>query len=229
MSGRMATGQRTEHSSAVHGIVRSIARPDASRTYAGRFTAFTDMIYLAFMVLVGCLPLVTGFVAIAAGADLWRERQMRDATVGWRAYASRWRAGARSPGLLAVPTLVVVFVLADLAVAGAPAVPTPMRWAVLAASCLVGGALLLGAGAWRPGLGLREVVRSTVAQVQADPLGPVLAAAAVAIIAVFGWWISPVLFLAPGLAAQSAAGLAARTTPVLPVMATSSVGSSRTD
>src|SRR3954466_2323146 len=97
-------------------LMRSIARPDANRTYRGRFVAFTDALLLGVLVLIGSLGVVTWFVALTAGARLARTRETEDATIGWRTYWRAWRDAAASGllGSFVAPALVLIVLAVDL-------------------------------------------------------------------------------------------------------------------
>lgn len=191
-------------------MIGRVLYPSAERMYAGRFTAFTDVLYLALMVLVGSLALVTLFVSVAAGADLLRARAARDVTVTWGAYCRRWWQGVRRPGLLLLPSAVIALVSVDLMLA--PHLPggEAGTWPVVAVAVLVVALTLRAAGTWRPGAGVREVCARSVSAVQRDPIGLLLIVAALGCLTAIVAWVHVLAFAVPGLLALAAAGVDAR-------------------
>ncbi|MGC5165274.1 hypothetical protein [Luteimicrobium sp. DT211] len=190
--------------------LRWLRRPDAHRTYSGRFVAFTDALLLGALVVVGSLPVITWFVALAAGADLARAREEGDVTVGVRTYASRWVAALRSGASgVVVPTLALVLLLVDAfavrAGLGAPAV------VAAALATLVGAAVALRVAVqWRPGTRWPDAARSGLQVARDDVVGTGLLVAAVVVVAVLVRWIPPLVVVVTGPLCVAAAAVSAR-------------------
>jgi hypothetical protein len=142
----------------------------------GRLALLAESLLLGVLVFLAALPLVTAFVAVAAGCVLLRE----GLRVNPRTYLAALVAVARAgPTGFAVPVVVGAVLLLDLAAvrAGVPghrvlAVVLPILAAFL-------GALALRAAAgWRPGAGGLSTIRTAGAAASADPYGTALLAGA---------------------------------------------------
>ncbi|MEL7977780.1 hypothetical protein AAG589_18080 [Isoptericola sp. F-RaC21] len=191
-------------------LVRRLRRPDAHRTYAGRFVAFTDALLLGMLVVAGALPVVTWFVALAAGADLVRSREERDVTVGARQYARRWVAALRSGAAgVVVPTLALLVVIAD-AYAVRAGLGGPAAFAATAAAVVVGTIALRVAAAWRPSTSWADAARDGMVHAREDLPGTALLAVAVLIVAALVQWIPPLLVVVAGPLCVAAAAVTAR-------------------
>ncbi|GAA5195763.1 hypothetical protein [Microbacterium jejuense] len=192
-------------------LMRSIARPDAHRTYRGRFVAFTDALLLGVLVLLGSLAVVTWFVAIAAGARVARLRETEDATVGWRTYWRAWRDAATSGlvGSFLVPALVLGVLAADLFAVRAGLDAAATGAAAISAVVLATVALRTAAE-WRPGVRWAEALRTAVGRASTDLSGTALLAAAVVGVALIVTWVPPIAIAAGGPLCVAAAAVRAR-------------------
>ncbi|MCO5953634.1 hypothetical protein [Microbacterium yannicii] len=192
-------------------LMRSIARPDAHRTYRGRFVAFTDALLLGVLVLLGSLPVVTWFVAVAAGARLARLRETEDATVGWRTYWKAWRDAAASGfvGSFLVPVLVLGVLAADLFAVRA-GLDAPATAAAAISAIVLATVALRTAAEWRVGIAWSEAVRAAVSRASTDLSGTALLATAVVGVALIVTWVPPVAIAAGGPLCVAAAAVRAR-------------------
>jgi hypothetical protein len=186
-------------------------RPDVGRLYAGRFTAFADALLLGALVALGSLPVATWFVALAAAADLARDRESRDVTVGLRSYGERWIQALRTGWAgVVVPTLGLVVVAADLLAVGAgldqPAFLAPAALAGL----LVGALTVRCAAAWRPGRTWRACLDDALRESRDDPAGTALLAGAVLAAALLARSVPPTAVVVPGLLALAGAAVRSR-------------------
>lgn len=183
-------------------------RPDAGRLYAGRFTAFADMLFLGLLVTVGSLGIVTWFVALAAGADLARQRETHDVTVSVRTYAARWKAALRTGwGGVVVPTAGLLVLVIDAFAVGA-GLDQPQVVVPLTVAAVVAGALALRcAAAWRPGRTWRVCVEDALRAARDDVRGTALLAGAVLVGGLLVVSVPPIGLVVPGLLALAGAAL----------------------
>lgn len=189
----------------------SARRPDAGRLYAGRLTSFADMLLLGLLVTVGSLPVVTWFVALAAGADLARQRETHDVTIGVRTYMSRWKAALRTGWAgIVVPTAGLLVLAIDLFAVAAgldqPQVVVPLT----AAAVLAGGLAVRCAASWRAGRTWRACLEDALRAARDDVPGTLLLAGAVLVAGLLVLWVPPVGLIVPGLLALAGAALGLR-------------------
>jgi hypothetical protein len=186
-------------------------RPDAGRLYTGRFTAFADMLLLGVLVTLGSLPVVTWFVALAAGADLMRQRETHDVTIGVRTYASRWTAALRTGWAgVVVPTAGLLVLAIDVFAVGA-GLDQPQVVVPLTAAAVVAGALALRcAAAWYAGRTWRACVEDALREAREDVPGTVLLTGAILVAGLLVAWVPPIGVIVPGLLALAGAALGLR-------------------
>lgn len=192
-------------------LMRSIARPDADRTYRGKFVAFTDALLLGVLVLIGSLAVVTWFVAISAGARVARLRETDDATVGWRTYWRAWRDAATNgfAGSFLVPVLVLGVLAIDLFAVRAGLDAAAAVAATVSAVALLTVALRTAAQ-WQPGRRWADALRAAAGEASNDLIGTALLAAAVIGVALIVVWVPPIAISAGGPLCVAAAAVRVR-------------------
>ncbi|NCT91243.1 hypothetical protein GXB85_09810 [Cellulomonas sp. APG4] len=161
---------------------------------------------------VASIPVVTAVPALAAGAGHLRAHLAGETdSIGGllrrlvTALRGLWAVG------LAVPALLLVLAFdAWLAATGAlPGGPVVSGVCALVAVAAVVVPLRL-AGTWRPGVAARSAIGEAVRACLRDPVGTVLLAAAVGVVAVVVWMLVPLVLIAPGLLALAALGVEER-------------------
>jgi hypothetical protein len=147
----------------------------------GRLALLAESLLLGVLVFLAALPLVTAFVAVAAGCVLLRE----GIRVNPRTYlAALVAVGRAGPAGFAVPVVVGVVLLLDLAAVRAGVPGHRVLAAVLPILAAGLGVLALRAAAgWRPGAGWLTVIRTAGAAMPSDLYGTALLAGA-AVVAV---------------------------------------------
>jgi uncharacterized membrane protein YesL len=178
----------------------------------GAFALFGEVLLTGLLITVAGLPVVTLPAALAAGIrHLHRHLNAEQSHVAtfWR----EWRAAFRSSVMLGVATAALAIVLTvDITLANSGVLPgclivVVIGWVGLVAA---GTALLVAAAAWSPEPGWRTAYRSIPTTLITDPLGVAILAAAVILVGVITWMLTPLVIAGLGCAALAAISVPVR-------------------
>ncbi|GAA3032471.1 hypothetical protein [Streptosporangium longisporum] len=150
----------------------------------GRLELLAESLVLGLLMFLASLPVVTAFVALAAGCALLRDRE--EVSVGVRPYWARLRQVARSgpAGFLAPAAVAGALLLDGVAVrAGVPGHQV-LSYLVPALAVVAGALALRVAVAWRPGTSWPDAARTAADHLAGDRYGTALLAAAVPVAAI---------------------------------------------
>ncbi|WP_410808896.1 hypothetical protein [Micromonospora sp. 067-2] len=183
-----------------------------ARDLAGGLAWLADVLVVGLLVAVTALPVVTAYVATAAGVLALRKRAERGSgvTVG-RYLRAFWAVARSSPWPYAVVPVLAALALAELtAVASGLPGARLMGPALVVALALVVAVLLRTAAQWRPGMSWPAAAESALARVRADPGGTLLLLAATLVVGLLAVSVPLLLPLLPGLPAFAAVAVEAR-------------------
>jgi len=168
---------------------------------AGAFALLGEVLWVGVLVAVTSIAIITAPAAIAAGVrHLERHLQARETSVrsyfrDVRSALDLWGFGIGAVGAVVVGALVLqLAVMPQSGIPGALAV-TVVSGALLLVILVL---LMLACASWSPSRGWRHALVSSVQRATADPQGALLAAVAIALTAVAGWQLPPLIVPALG-------------------------------
>ena len=168
---------------------------------AGAFALLGEVLWVGVLVAVTSIAIVTAPAAIAAGVrHLERHLQARETSVrsyfrDVRSALDLWGFGIGAVGAVVVGALVL-----QLAVVPQSGIPGALAVTVVSGALLlvILVLLMLACASWSPSRGWRHALVSSVQRATADPQGALLAAVAIALTAVAGWQLPPLIVPALG-------------------------------
>ncbi|GAA2437353.1 hypothetical protein [Streptomyces macrosporus] len=188
------------------------ADPAERGPLAARFALFAECLLAGVWLLVAALPLVTALPAFAAACGHLR-RYLDAERAGWREFGADLRTALRRGLRFSLLWWAALALLAfDLRVVSSgvlPGGPAATAVGAVTAACAVAVTVtgLRTAAAWRPGDDWLRTGRRVVRRAwRTDPGGSLLLAGGLAVVAVAGWMLPPLV--APALGALAACAVA---------------------
>ncbi|MFJ7076507.1 hypothetical protein [Streptomyces sp. NPDC098781] len=175
--------------------------------FGERFAVFAECLLTGVWIAVGCLGLLTGPAALAAGARHLRRRIAHE-DGGLREFVADFQAAVRggwAVGLAGWAAVGAVWVDVQAARAGIPGGPLV---GAIGVSALIGAVvtLLRAAALWTPGAGWRALLAGAGRRTVLDPAGSFLIVGGLAVVAASAWFAAPLAV--PVLGAVVAAAVA---------------------
>ena len=168
---------------------------------AGAFALLGEVLWVGVLVAVTSIAIVTAPAAIAAGVrHLERHLQARETSVRSFFHDVRSALDLWGFGIGAAGAVVVIVLVLELAIMPQSVIPGALAVAVLSGALLlvILVLLMLACASWSPSRGWRHALVSSVQRATADPRGALLAAVAIALTAVAGWQLPPLIVPALG-------------------------------
>jgi hypothetical protein len=168
---------------------------------AGAFALLGEVLWVGVLVAVTSIAIITAPAAIAAGVrHLERHLQARETSVRSFYRDVRSALGLWGCGIGAASALVVGALVLELAIMPQSGIPGALPVTVLSGALLlvILVLLMLACASWSPSRGWRHALVSSVQRASADPQGALLAAVAIALTAVAGWQLPPLIVPALG-------------------------------